>query len=254
MLEAMSTSRHLPFAAALALTVVAASAVALAEDVPRSEHPSPGPPPAAAPPADGSSGSLPVPEEEMYPPWERGNQRGADRGEKPSEDEPRDGPEIRSGILKGLYEHLAKAKDAESAAAIAAQIERLWFVSGSDTIDLLMQRALAAMGEQNLDLALSLLTAVTELQPDYAEGWNRRALIYFKMSDVERALGDLRRALALEPGHYKALEGVASVLREAGSKKQALEALRKLTEMHPFLPGVKEAIEELTREVEGQGI
>lgn len=205
-----------------------------------------------------SATPLPVPEAEMHAPWERGNPK-ADRGEaKPGQGEGSaeapDTPEIRGEILKDLYDHLAKSKDADTAAAISAQIERLWFVSGSDTTDLLMQRALKAIGEQRYDLALKLLTTVTELQPDYAEAWNRRALVYFRMEDTERALGDLRRTLALEPQHYKALEGVASVLREAGSKKQALEALRKVTEMHPFLPGVKEAVDELTREVEGQGI
>jgi tetratricopeptide (TPR) repeat protein len=165
-----------------------------------------------------------------------------------------DTPEIRTEILKDLYTHLAAAKDADTAAAIAGQIERIWFVSGSDTVDLLMQRALKALAEGKLALALDLFTAVTKLQPDYAEGWNRRAFVYYRMEDVERSLGDLRRALALEPKHYKALEGLANILRQEGSKKNALEAMRKLTEIHPHLPGIKETIEELTREVEGQGI
>lgn len=165
-----------------------------------------------------------------------------------------DTPQIRAELLNELLTHLAAAKDSDAAAAIAGQIERIWFVSGSDTIDLLMQRALKAVAEQKLDLALKLLTSVTELQPDYAEGWNRRAYVYYRMSDTERSLGDLRRALALEPKHYKALEGLANILKDSGSKKSALEAMRKLVDIHPFLPGIREAIEELTREVEGQGI
>ncbi len=165
-----------------------------------------------------------------------------------------DTPEIRAEILKDLYTHLSQAKDSDTAAAIAGQIERLWFVSGSDTVDLLMQRALAAMNEQNLELALKLLTAVTELQPDYAEGWNRRAFVYYRMNEIERSLGDMRRALALEPKHFRALENLAGILREAGKKKAALETLRKLVEIHPHLPNVRPLIEELTREVDGQGI
>lgn len=218
--------------------------LAAAED-PNTFPPSPTPPPSAQSPDTSGPSAKPAPPD---------NAAGAAAGSQGEPPPPPDTPEIRAEILKGLYTHLAQAKDPDTAAAIAGQIERMWFVSGSDTIDLLMQRALKAMGEQNLDLSLKLLTAVTELQPDYAEAWNRRALIYFKMNDTERSLGDLRRTLALEPKHYKALEGVANVLRDAGNKKAALEALRKATEIHPQLPGVADQIEELTREVEGQGI
>lgn len=165
-----------------------------------------------------------------------------------------DAPEVRAKLLDDLHKALAESKDADTAAALAGQIERVWFVSGSDTIDLLMQRAMKAVAEQDFALALQFLTAVTELQPDFAEGWNRRAYVYFRLDDTERSLGDLRRVLALEPKHYKALEGVANILKDSGSKKSALEAMRKLMEIHPFMPGMKEAIDELTREVEGQGI
>jgi tetratricopeptide (TPR) repeat protein len=162
--------------------------------------------------------------------------------------------ELKSEALKDLYKYLAETKDADTAGALSAQIERLWLDSGSATVDLLMQRSFVALSGGDLQLALKLLTAVTELQPDYAEGWNRRAFVYHRLEDTERSLGDLRRALALEPNHYKALEGVAKILGESGSKKASLEALRKLMQIHPFLPGVKESLEELSREVEGQGI
>ena len=93
-----------------------------------------------------------------------------------------------------------------------------------------------------------------ELAPDYAEGWNRRAYVYFLKNDYERALGDLRRALALEPNHFKALEGLARILRDIGQKKSALQAYKQLLTINPFLAGAKEAVDELTVEVEGQGI
>ncbi|MGQ0672308.1 MAG: tetratricopeptide repeat protein [Hyphomicrobium sp.] len=225
--------------------------------------------PSELPAEERHSFPVPDPQPEPAPELDRGSR--ADSGEKPPEGDgtkPGDrsgsaagGPpvapdtaEIRAELLKDLYVHLGQTKDADTAAAIAGQIERMWFVSGSDTVDLLMQRAIRALTDKQLDLALKLLTAVVELQPDYAEGWNRRAFVYYLMNDTERSLGDLRRALALDDKHYKALEGLANVMRESGKKKAALEALRRLTEIHPFLPGIKDAITELTREVEGQGI
>jgi tetratricopeptide (TPR) repeat protein len=163
-------------------------------------------------------------------------------------------PQARAKILSELYEQLAKSADTATAAPIAEAIQRVWIFSGSDTTDLLMMRAQKAIGEKKLDLALTMLDAIVELQPDFAEGWNRRAYVYFLKDDYERALGDIRRTLALEPKHFKALEGMANILRQLNNKKTALEALKKLQEIHPHADGVKTAIEELSREVEGQGI
>jgi len=160
----------------------------------------------------------------------------------------------RNAMLAELYLHLAQAPDAEQATPIAETIEGLWLNSGSDTVGLLMGRSSKAINEQHNDLALKLLDAVVELAPDYAEGWNRRAYVYYLQNDFEHAIGDLRRALALEPNHFKALEGLARILRESGQKKSALKAYQQIQRIYPYMPGAKEAVDELSVEVEGQGI
>jgi tetratricopeptide (TPR) repeat protein len=163
-------------------------------------------------------------------------------------------PAEREKTLSDLYALLATAEDEESAKAISDAIERVWVHSGSATIDLLMERSIKAMNEKKVDLALKLLDNVVELAPDFTEGWNRRAYVHFVQNDIERALGDLRRTLALDPHHFKALDGLAQILREIGQKKAALKAFKELLEVHPYWSGAKQAIEELEREVDGQGI
>ena len=163
-------------------------------------------------------------------------------------------PQDRESMLAELYQHLAHAQDAEQAAPIAKTIEGLWSYTDSPTIALLMNRAYKAVNAKNPELALKLLDAVTDLAPDYAEGWSRRAYVYYTQNDTEHAVGDLRRALALEPNHYKALEGLARILSESGQKKSALKAYQELLRINPFMPGAKEAADALSLEVEGQGI
>jgi len=117
-----------------------------------------------------------------------------------------------------------------------------------------MARSAKAIADQKNELALEFLDAVVELAPDYAEGWNRRAYVYFLQNNYESAVGDLRRALALEPNHFKALEGLARILRDTGQKKAALEAYKQILKINPYQEGAKEAVGELSVEVEGQGI
>lgn len=167
---------------------------------------------------------------------------------------PPDTPETRARLLSDLYAHLATAESANDAGPMVEAIERLWVFSGSPTIDVLLERAAAAAAAKKNDLALKLLDAVVDLAPDFAEGWNRRAYVHYTMNDYERALGDLRRAIALEPNHFKALEGIAQIFKETGRKKAALKAFKELLQINPNAAGAKEAVDELSRDVEGQGI
>ena len=160
----------------------------------------------------------------------------------------------RAELLDGLYGQLAKAPNAETAATIVAALEEVWAQSGSPTVDVLMQRAMVAAHEKRTALAMRLLDAVVELKPDSSEAFARRAIMHVMQDNRTQALGDLRRALALDPNNFRALEGLWQVLRDIGEKKASLEALRQLLKVHPHAEGAREAFEELKREVEGQGI
>jgi tetratricopeptide (TPR) repeat protein len=197
--------------------------------------------PGAKPPAQ-------VPKNEQFPKTE--GKAGLPKLQVPEPDPEQD----RDAMLAELYSHLAKAPDAEQSTPIAKTIETLWLRSGSETIGLLMRRALKAVEEQRMDLALKLLDAVVDLAPDYAEGFSRRAYVHYLKNDYTAAVGDLRRTLALEPNHYTALEGLGRILRENGQKKSALKVYQELLRIYPYMPGAKEAVDELTVEVEGQGI
>jgi tetratricopeptide (TPR) repeat protein len=209
----------------------------------------------AQPPAAPKAAPFPTPSD---PPPQAGEPQGGGKengtGIPPADLADPTSPDDRAKLLDNLYAYLATADSADRANSIANAVERLWLWSGSDTIAVLMNRALVAANEKNYDLSLKLLDTVVELAPDYAEGWNRRAYVYYMQGDMERALGDLRRVLALEPNHFKALDGVASIMNGLGEKKAALEAYKRLLAVHPYWPGAKDAVDELKREVDGQGI
>lgn len=157
-------------------------------------------------------------------------------------------------MLDSLYALLATAEDEQKAEQTANAITRLWAVSGSDTVTVLLARALKSLQEKNSDLALRLLDAVVDQAPDFAEGWSQRAHLLYLDNQVERAVGDLRRALALDPNHFRAMSALAHILQEVGEKKGALTAYRKLLEIHPYAEGAQKAADDLEREVRGQGI
>ncbi|MEZ5842292.1 MAG: tetratricopeptide repeat protein [Hyphomicrobiaceae bacterium] len=160
----------------------------------------------------------------------------------------------RAKLLSDLYALLATAEDEAGAKKVQSAIEKVWQRSGSDTVGLLLQRAVKAAGEKKDALAEALFDAAVELAPDYAEAWNRRAFFHYKQNDYGRALGDLRRTLALDPSHFRALEGLATIMRETGDDTGAFKAYERLLEVNPLGEGVQKGYDELKVKVQGRGI
>lgn len=233
----MNSNRHprfsaLAVAAATALVPVSTGLAQTPADTPPVQTA----PQAQSPAADAAAGATPSP-----PPASR-----------PRREVPK--PESRAEVLQRLYGELAKAPDAATADPIVRSIEQLWVQAESPTATLLMNRALMAASEKNYDLSLQFLDTVTELYPEWTEGFNRRAYLYVIKMDYNRALGDLRRVLALDPGNFRALEGLVQVLRTMGQDKAALDVVQTLLKAHPHSPGALETQKELEDAVNGQSL
>lgn len=160
----------------------------------------------------------------------------------------------REQLLETLYERLRQAGNEQNAEAVASAIEKLWARSGSDTVDLLMGRAGKMIEEKDLEVATAILDSIVKIAPDYAQAWNRRAAVHFRNGEYRESLEDLRHALALDPKHFNAINGLGMLMQELGDKKAALRAFREVLKVHPYLDEARRMERELSREVEGQGI
>ena len=160
----------------------------------------------------------------------------------------------RAVLRDDLYALLATAPNAKEAKKIAGQIQRVWRANASDTISVLMRRAGHALKAKDKTLALTLLDSVVELAPDHAEAWNRRAFVHYSTKNYRAAVGDLRRALALDKNHFKALDGLATIFQQIGDDAKALKVYEQLRQVHPHFPDLDKAYENLKRKVEGRGI
>lgn len=160
----------------------------------------------------------------------------------------------RAQLLDELYALLATAPDEAQAKRTGEAIEQVWLIPASPTVAVLMDRAGRAVAEKKFAVAQRLMNSAVGLAPDYPEVFIRRAYLHHSQNEVRNALADLRRALALDPNHFKALEAMAQMLKEIGQNKAALAAFRKLLEVHPHWPGAKSAMDELARDIEGQEI
>lgn len=155
--------------------------------------------------------------------------------------------------MDALYDRLANAT-AEEAPRIAREIETEWSRSGSAAMDLLLERGNEAMAAGDLDAAIDHFTALTDHAPDFAEGWNGRALAFFQKGYYGQAIDDIAHVLALNPHHFGAITGLAAMFEEMDRPEKALEAYKAALAIHPHLEGVDEAVKRLEAESAGQEI
>ena len=166
-------------------------------------------------------------------------------------------PKVGADKTRGLdflFGALKAAPDEVSAKHVEARIWAIWLQTPSDTAALLMMRAKAAMDAQQSDVALKLLDAVVKLRPDYVEGWNRRATLYYLKNDYGRSLHDIEQVLIREPRHFGALAGLGMIMQDLGDDKRALDAFRKALAINPHLEKIPELVKTLSEKVEGRDI
>lgn len=166
-------------------------------------------------------------------------------------------PQVQRDRVQGLdflFGALKAAPDDDSARHVEARIWALWTQTNSDTTALLMARSKVALDAKNYDIALKLLDAVVKLKPDYVEGWNRRATLYYMQNDYPRALSDIEQVLMREPRHFGALAGLGMIMQELGDDKRALDAFRQALAINPHLEKVPELVKTLSEKVEGRDI
>ncbi|MBY0430017.1 MAG: hypothetical protein K2Q10_02370, partial [Rhodospirillales bacterium] len=101
--------------------------------------------------------------------------------------------------LDTLFERLRSAASADEAAAIQGNILKSWSKSGKAEVDTLVSTGIQALHRGQSERALAIFTKVTTDAPQFAEGWNLRAMVRFLRDEYPEAIGDIEHVLALEP-------------------------------------------------------
>src|SRR5262245_61673377 len=100
--------------------------------------------------------------------------------------------------LDALLTQLAAAPDDAAAQTIESRIWARLADSGTPTVNVLLERANAAEEAGENDLALRFLDQASDLAPNYAEPWNRRASLAYKAEDYSGAINAIQETLKRE--------------------------------------------------------
>jgi len=135
--------------------------------------------------------------------------------------------------LPALFAQLQEASSSDAAAAIESRIWTIWFKSGDAEIDKLLDAGSQAMSARDFPAALQAFSRIIAKRPDFAEGWNRRATLYYVMGEYQKSLDDIARTLALEPRHFGALSGLGLVNLKLDRMAAAAQAFERMLAIDP---------------------
>jgi tetratricopeptide (TPR) repeat protein len=121
----------------------------------------------------------------------------------------------------------------------------LWSRSGDQEIDVLMARASEDMQSGRFPQAIATLTQVVKKKPDFAEGWNRRATVYFLAGDHQKSIADCDEVLKRNPRHFGALSGLGQIYLQLEEPDKALAWFRRALDVNPNMLGVEMMIRQL---------
>jgi len=149
--------------------------------------------------------------------------------------------------LPALFDQLKAAPSPDAAAGIEEKIWEIWFDSHDKAIDAAIADGQAAMESGDFKTALAMFDRVVKKRPDFAEGWNRRATLYYLMGDYKKSLADIARTLKLEPRHIGAISGLGLVNVALDRLEAAASAYERVLAIDPQNEDAKKNLEALNK-------
>ncbi len=145
------------------------------------------------------------------------------------------GREAPAPGYEGLLEQLRDAKSQGEADILAGRIWEIWLTAPDETAQELLDGSIERRRAGDFLGAIQQLDRLVSSYPDYVEGWNQRATMFFLTGEFEKSLADVAEVLAREPRHFGALSGKAVILAQQGKIPLAQIAVREALRHHPFL-------------------
>ena len=122
-------------------------------------------------------------------------------------------------------------------------IWQVWNRSGDRGTDQVFERGLRQMHNGDLPAAVETFSRVISMNPDFAEGWNKRATVYFLLGEDDLSLKDCAEVLKRNPQHFGVLSGYGQLYVRKGDLGRALDYFRRALTVNPNMEGVRNSIE-----------
>ena len=147
--------------------------------------------------------------------------------------------------LNKLFDDL-KISSESSSFLIEQKIWKLWSTHPNDEkLTTLLAEGSAAVNNNQLTEAINIFTKVIELDPNWAEAWNKRATVFYLVGQFQKSQDDIDKVLNLEKRHFGALAGQGLVNIQLKNFEKAIKSYQKALEIYPLMRSPEIMIKEI---------
>ena len=149
--------------------------------------------------------------------------------------------------LNNLFAQLKALSNVEEAKKVEDKIWQLWTTHPSEnTLTELLAKGSEYMMQNQLTSAHNVFSKVIELDPKWAEGWNKRATVLYMMGNFELSQKDIDMVLSLEKRHFGALSGQGLVQTALENYEKAIDSYIEAHKIYPSSQSTLQMIEQLS--------
>ncbi len=129
-------------------------------------------------------------------------------------------------------------------------LRQIWGRSGDAQVDKLYQTGVRQMNDGEVQKSIATFSRVIEIRPEFAEGWNKRATLYFLNGEYRKSLADCFQVISRNPYHFGALAGYGQIYLRLEEYELSLEYFRRALDLNPNMDGVRLEIRRLEQLLE----
>ena len=138
---------------------------------------------------------------------------------------------------------------------IAQQIWMLWSTHPTDQkLTSILDEGSRLIQDQQLNRAINVFTEAIELDPTWAEAWNKRATVFYMVGEFEKSQNDIDKVLELEERHFGALSGQGLVNIKLQNYEKALKSYQKVQKIYPTMKSPKVMIKKIKKLIRDKSI
>mgnify|MGYP003308245639 CR=1 FL=1 len=142
-----------------------------------------------------------------------------------------------------------------SARKIEGKIWKLWTTHPTqDSLTNLLAKGSEYMAQNELTSAHNVFSKAIELDPNWAEAWNKRATVLYLMGNLELSQSDIDMVLKLEKRHFGALSGQGLVQMKLKNYEKALSSYERVKKIYPSMRSPKIMIPQIKELIKDQSV
>jgi len=145
------------------------------------------------------------------------------------------------GVMSDTAALLRALRDADDGTRANAEqaMWRIWGRSGNRRIDKLYHTGVEQMNGGELRQGIATFTRIIRLKPEFAEGWNKRATLYFLAGEYRKSLADCAQVIKHNPYHFGALAGYGQIYLRLEDYERSLAYFQRALEVNPNMESVR---------------